>query len=141
MSNTEALPALPDAVEAALAELLHAQVMLGMATARGMPTPDTPEVLVASKALTEVCHVVRAALAQPGYARQPQWQPPGPVTADHPLECLIVVKAVRQSDRDWWIGGSTFLPDEAPIAWVPHTAANRAAIDAPSAPAAPGSKG
>lgn len=62
MSTTEALP---EMIEAALAELLHAQVMLGMATARCMPTPDMPEVLAASKALTSVCDAIRAALAQP----------------------------------------------------------------------------
>ena len=74
----------------------------------------------------------RLAVVTPLYAAPAApagWQKPGPVTADHPLECLIVVKAVRQSDGDWWIGGSTFLNDDTPIGWMPHTAANRAAID------------
>ncbi len=29
-----------------------------------------------------------------------QWRKPGPVTAEHPLDCLIVVPALRQADRD-----------------------------------------
>ena len=56
---------LPEAVEVALAELLHAQLLLGVATAKRRPTADAPEVLAASKALIAVCDAVRAALAQP----------------------------------------------------------------------------
>ena len=61
MNDTNALP---EAVEAALAELLYAQLLLGVATAKRRPTPDAPEVLAASKALVAVCDAVRAALAQ-----------------------------------------------------------------------------
>ena len=56
---------LPEAVEVALAELLHARLLLGVATAKRRPTADAPEVLAASKALIAVCDAVRAALAQP----------------------------------------------------------------------------
>lgn len=62
MSNTDRLP---EAVEAALAELLHAQLMLGVATAKRRLTADALEVLAASKALVAVCDAVRAATAQP----------------------------------------------------------------------------
>ena len=59
---------LPEAVEVAPAELLHAQLLLGVATAKRRPTADAPEVLAASKALIAVCDAVRAALAQPAAA-------------------------------------------------------------------------
>lgn len=57
-----------------------------------------------------------------------QWRKPGPVTAEHPLECLIVVPALRQADGDWWIEGSKFLADDAPIAWCADTSIARAAL-------------
>lgn len=62
------------------------------------------------------------------------WLLPGPVTADHPLECLIVLPALRQSDGDWWIEGSKFLSDDAPLGWMADTPETRAAV----APAAAG---
>jgi hypothetical protein len=46
------------------------------------------------------------------------WREPGPVTADHPLECLLIVEAFRQSDGEWWIEGSKFLSEDVPLAWV-----------------------
>lgn len=57
-----------------------------------------------------------------------QWRKPGPVTAEHPLDCLIVVPALRQADGDWWIEGSKFLADDAPIAWCADTSIARAAL-------------
>lgn len=56
-----------------------------------------------------------------------QWRAPGPVTADHPLECLIVLPALRQSDGDWFAHG-TFVCGDDVIAWLPDTPENRAAI-------------
>ena len=58
-----------------------------------------------------------------------QWRKPGPVTAEHPLDCLIVVPALRQADGDWWIEGSKFLADDAPIAWCADTSITRAALE------------
>lgn len=58
-----------------------------------------------------------------------QWRKPGPVTAEHPLDCLIVVPALRQADGDWWIEGSKFLSDDAPIAWCADTSIARAALE------------
>lgn len=57
-----------------------------------------------------------------------QWRKPGPVTAEHPLDCLIVVPALRQADGDWWIGSSEFLTEDAPIAWCADTSIARAAL-------------
>ena len=58
-----------------------------------------------------------------------QWRKPGPVTAEHPLDCLIVVPALRQADGDWWIGSSEFLTEDAPIAWCADTSIARAALE------------
>lgn len=57
-----------------------------------------------------------------------QWRKPGPVTAEHPLDCLIVIPALRQADGDWWIRGSEFLEGDAPIAWCADTSIARAAL-------------
>lgn len=66
---------------------------------------------------------------------QAQWQQPGPVTPEHPLECLIVLQSLRQSDGDWWIAGSKFLPEYQPIAWSPDTPEAREALGLPAEPA------
>ena len=58
-----------------------------------------------------------------------QWRKPGPVTAEHPLDCLIVVPALRQADGDWWLEGSKFLSDDAPIAWCADTSIARSALE------------
>ncbi len=57
-----------------------------------------------------------------------QWRKPGPVTAEHPLDCLIVIPTLRQADGDWWIRGSEFLEGDAPIAWCADTSIARAAL-------------
>lgn len=49
------------------------------------------------------------------------WRTPGPVTSEHPLECLVVVPALRQADGDWWLHGDVFLSPKSPIAWMPDT--------------------
>lgn len=63
---------------------------------------------------------------------QAQWQRPGPVTPEHPLECLIVLQSLRQSDGDWWTPGSTFLPEHQPIAWAPDTPDVRQTLGIPT---------
>lgn len=78
---------------------------------------------------------LRAALSAPPPVVPAGWQQPGPVTAGHPLDCLIVLHALRQSDGEWYIGGSKFLADDEPLAWMPDTDETRAAIAA--APQAP----
>ena len=55
------------------------------------------------------------------------WRKPGPVTADHPIECLVVLTALRQSDGDWFVD-EKFLDQDTPLAWMPDTPAIRAAI-------------
>lgn len=58
-----------------------------------------------------------------------QWRPPSvEVTAEHPLKCLIVVDALRQSDGDWWAHGDRFFGATAPLAWAPDTEAARALL-------------
>lgn len=64
--------------------------------------------------------------AQPAQ-RVSEWRAPGPVTAGHPLECLIVTVALRQSDGDWWTPGG-FLDGDAPLAWIEDTPAARASL-------------
>ncbi|MFA6125547.1 hypothetical protein, partial [Sphingomonas sp.] len=57
------------------------------------------------------------------------WRKPGPVTPNHPMECLIVVEAWRQTDGDWF-SNEKFLSAHEPIAWMPDTPENRAMIEA-----------
>lgn len=74
---------------------------------------------------------LRAAEAEVGRLKcnAPQWRKPGPVTAEHPLDCLIVVPALRQADGDWWLEGSKFLSDNTPIAWCADTSIARSALE------------
>lgn len=67
---------------------------------------------------------------QPDADEALRWEKPGPVSPNHPLECLIVLSALRQSDGDWWIEGSKFLADDLPIAWAPDTPEARAVLAA-----------
>lgn len=62
------------------------------------------------------------------------WQHPGPVTREHPLECLVVVPALRQADGDWWLYRDVFLDPDSPIAWMPDTREHRAMLDAAPTP-------
>jgi hypothetical protein len=66
--------------------------------------------------------------AQPDAVEGIRWEKPGPVSPNHPLECLIVLSALRQIDGDWWIEGSKFLADDLPIAWAPDTPEARAVL-------------
>jgi hypothetical protein len=84
--------------------------------------------------LTPFALGVEWAMAQAAQPKVPEWRAPGPVTADHPLECLIVVESVRQSDGDWLIKGSHFLPDDFPLAWLPDNDASRALFAASPSP-------
>lgn len=59
------------------------------------------------------------------------WRPPGPVTPEHPLKCLIVLPALRQSDGDWW-ACQKFFGDSEPLGWLPDTPEIRAAIGTPA---------
>lgn len=82
-----------------------------------------------------ICGAAEAEKAQP-VAAPAGWRETGPVTQDHPLECLIVVEALRQSDGDWWVRGDHFLGEHQPIAWLPDNDATRAMLAAsPTAPA------
>ena len=68
--------------------------------------------------------------AQPDAVEALRWEKPGPVSPNHPLECLIVLSAIRQRDGDWWIEGNKFLEDDLPIAWAPDTQEARAVLAA-----------
>lgn len=45
-----------------------------------------------------------------------------------PIDCLIVIEATPQMDGTWWVGGSTFLDESAPLSWVPDTPEARAEL-------------
>lgn len=59
-----------------------------------------------------------------------QWRKPGPVTPGHPLQCLVVLESLRQSDGDWWVAGDHFYPEQKPVAWCVDTPENRAVLAA-----------
>jgi hypothetical protein len=59
------------------------------------------------------------------------WKPPEPLSSEHPLECLIVLEAWRQSDGDWWMECSdSFIDGDRPLAYMADTPENRAALKA-----------
>ena len=74
----------------------------------------------------------------PATGAQP-WQKPGPVTDVHPLECLIVIQSLRQSDGDWWARGDHFFSADSPLAWMPDTPENSALLTGASTTAPTGS--
>jgi hypothetical protein len=88
--------------------------------------------------------VERGCVVEYAYATPPArpsfdagWKSPEPLSPEHPLECLIVLEAWRQSDGDWWMECSdSFIDGDRPLAYMADTPENRAALKAP-----PGTEG
>jgi hypothetical protein len=117
VTNAEARPTedpnFPEAVRVLL-HSLHADA--GYLAGRVVRNPEDVNLVVKTvrEKLEKLELAVRLAISS---TRRGYWQRPGPVDSNHPLECLVVLPATRQSDGDWYLGGSKFIGQDDVLAW------------------------